>query len=184
MVDANQFDRVRIVQDRSIESHKELPKKDRGTKVLTDVLSANEDSLFPLQAALGYEVHQTLFVGPNNLIVEGVSDLLFLQTVSGVLGRKGLVTLDDRWTITPVGGSDKVPTFVALIGANTKLKLATLIDFQKKDKQMIDNLFKRKLLQKSNVHTFADYTNTDEADIEDMFEPSFYVSWLTMNTKM
>jgi len=175
MVDANQFDRVRIVQDKSIESHRELPKSKRGSKVLVDVLMANEDSLFPLQAALGYEVHQTLFVGPNNLIVEGVSDLLYLQTVSGVLARKGGVALDERWTITPVGGSHKVPTFVALIGANTKLKLATLIDYQKKDKQTIENLFKRKLLQKSNVHTFADYTATEEADIEDMFDNSFYI---------
>lgn len=175
MVDANRFDRVRIVQDKSIESQEPLPQEERGTKVFTDVLNANEDSLFPLQGALGYEVHQALFVGPNNLIVEGVSDLLYLQTISGVLDRQGRVTLGDRWTITPVGGSDKVPTFVALIGANTQLKLATLIDFQKKDQQTIENLFKKKLLHKNNVHTFADYTGTGEADIEDMFENSFYV---------
>lgn len=175
MVDSKKFERVRIVQDKSIEAADELPEGERGTKVLTDVLKANEDSLFPLQGALGYEVHQTLFVGPNNLIVEGVSDLLYLQTISGVLGRQNRETLDERWTITPVGGSDKVPTFVSLIGANTKLKLATLIDYQKKDQQTIENLFKKKLLAKKSVHTFADYTGTSEADIEDMFENSFYV---------
>lgn len=183
MVDAKQFGRVRIVQDKSIEAAEELPEGERGTKVFTDVLKANEDSLFPLQGALGYELHQTLFVGPNNLIVEGVSDLLYLQTISGVLSSKSKVGLDERWTITPVGGSDKVPTFVALIGANTKLNLATLIDFQKKDAQNIENLYKRKLLQKKNVHTFADFTGTNEADIEDMFENSFYIKFINNEYK-
>jgi hypothetical protein len=183
MVDAKQFGRVRIVQDKSIEAAEELPEGERGTKVFTDVLKANEDSLFPLQGALGYELHQTLFVGPNNLIVEGVSDLLYLQTISGVLSSKSKVGLDERWTITPVGGSDKVPTFVALIGANTKLNLATLIDFQKKDAQNIENLYKRKLLQKKNVHTFADFTGTNEADIEDMFENSFYIKLINNEYK-
>jgi len=175
MVDSNRFNRVRIVEDKSIESTEVLSVDERGTKVLTDVLEANEDSLFPLQGALGYEVHQTLFVGPNNLIVEGVSDLLYLRTISGVLDRMDRISIDKRWTITPVGGSDKVPTFVALIGANTKLNLATLIDYQKKDAQTIENLFKRKMLKKKNVHTFVDYTGTGEADIEDMFENSFFI---------
>lgn len=175
MVDPDKFDRVRIVQDKSIESDKELPEEEQGTKVLTDVLEASEDSLFPLQGALGYEVYQTLFIGPNNLIVEGASDLLYLQSISGILDKKGRAALDRRWTITPVGGSDKVPTFVALIGAKTKLRVATLIDIQKKDKQSIENLYKRKLLKKKNVLTFGDFTGSDEADIEDMFEADFYV---------
>lgn len=183
MVDSNQFGRVRIVQDKSIEATDELPEGERGTKVFTDVLKANEDSLFPLQGALGFEVYQTLFVGPNNLIVEGVSDLLYLQTISGVLSSKGKTGLDGRWTITPVGGSDKVPTFVALVGANTKLKLATLIDFQQKDAQTIENLYKRKLLQKKNVRTFVDFTGTKEADIEDMFDNGFYVKLVNSEYK-
>ena len=72
MVDPMHFNRVRIVQDLSIESNTgSLPDEEKGTKVITDVLDARPDSLFPLQGALGYEIHQTLFIGPNNLIVEG-----------------------------------------------------------------------------------------------------------------
>jgi hypothetical protein len=88
---------------------------------------------------------------------------------------EGRERLSPRWTITPVGGADKVPTFVALIGAQRGIKLATLIDVQKKDKQTIENLYKRKLLNKKNVHTFADFTGTDEADIEDMFSAGLYL---------
>ena len=132
-------------------------------------------ALFPLQGALGYDIAQTLFVGPNSLVVEGVSDLLYLQTMSGVLEESRREGLSDKWTITPVGGSDKVPTFAALLGAQKRMKVATLIDIQSKDRQVVENLYKRKLLQKTNVLTFADFTSTPEADIEDMFELDFYL---------
>ncbi len=104
-----------------------------------------------------------------------MSDLLYIQTMSGVLQAKGRTGLDGRWTITPVGGADKVPTFVALIGSQKNLNVATLIDFQKSNQQVIENLYKRKLLKKSNVLTFADFTGKTEADIEDMFDEDVYL---------
>ena len=176
MVDPTHFDRVRIVQDLSIETGSEnLPKDRQGTKVLTEVLEASSDSLFPLQGALGYEIHQSLFIGPHCLVVEGVSDLLYIQTISALLQKSGKAGLNSEWTVTPVGGTDKVPTFVALIGAQTSLNIAVLIDFQRRDRQRIENLYKGKLLRKRQVMTYADFTGSSEADIEDMFDPDFYV---------
>lgn len=174
MVDSSHFDRVRIVEDKSSEIDEADPGAIPGTKVYTDVLEVSEGSLFPLQGALGYNLSQSLFVGPNSLIVEGVSDLLYLQTISALLESQGRVGLDSKWTITPVGGADKVPTFAALLGSQKGLKVATLIDIQQKDKQTIENLYKRKLLSQKHVLTFADFTAKKEADIEDMFEPAFY----------
>ena len=176
MVDPTKFDRVRIVQDLSVEQGPDPPPKKAGTKVLSDVLEATGDSLFPLQGALGYEISQSLFVGPNSLVVEGVSDLLFLQAMSSLLEEQGREGLSKDWTVTPVGGSDKVPTFVALLGAQRQLNIAVLVDYQKKDQQMIDNLHKKHLLRKNQVLTYADFTRTKEADIEDMFDEDFYLA--------
>ena len=175
MVDPTHFDRVRIVEDKSAEMEDVDVTQIPGTKIYTDVLEVSEGSLFPLQGALGYNLSQTLFVGPNSLVVEGVSDLLYLQTFSALLESQGRVGLDSEWTITPVGGADKVPTFAALLGAQKGMKVATLIDIQHKDKQTIENLCKRKLLSQKNVLTFADFTGKKEADIEDMFDPTFYL---------
>ena len=72
--------------------------------------------------------------------------------------------LSSDWTITPVGGSDKVATFVALIGAQSNLKVAVLVDFQKKDRQSIENLYKRRLLRQQNVLTYAAYVHGLEAE--------------------
>ena len=175
MIDPQGFGYVRIVQDRGIDEKEPLPKEEDGTKVLTNVFDATDDSLFPLQGALGYEIHQTLFVGPNSLIVEGAADLLFLKTVSSEFEREGRTSLSKKWVITPVGGSGKVPTFVALLAPQKGMTLATLLDIQENDRQEIDDLYKKKLLRKKNVLTYADFLAQGSADVEDLFEREFYV---------
>src|SRR5207249_5582507 len=72
MVDPRHFERVRIVQDLSIETDEKLPRERGGEKVLTDILEATGDSLSPFQAALGYEIYQTPSIGPSSLLVDGV----------------------------------------------------------------------------------------------------------------
>lgn len=175
MIDPEHFERVRIVQDKSIDAEDDADLENLGTTVLTDVFAASSDSLFPLQGALGYELHQTLFVGPYNVVVEGAADLLFMQAMSALLQEEGRTGLDARWTITPVGGAAKVPTFVSLLGTQKGMTIATLIDSQVADQKKIEGLYREKLLKKANVFTFADFTKTAEADIEDMFTPAFYV---------
>jgi predicted ATPase len=175
-VDPRHFDRVRIVEDKSMETEEILPADKQGTKVSTDVLDVSQGTLFPLQGALGYEIAQTLFIGPNSLVVEGPSDLLYIQGISSILDRKGRVGLNPEWVITPVGGADKVPTFAALIGAQSGMNVATLIDMQKAHRQSVENLYKLKLLKRTHVHTFADFSGTAEADVEDMFERDFYLA--------
>ena len=175
MIDPKRFDRVRIVRDRTMEEDETLPRDRAGTKVFSDVLEADPDSLFPLQGALGYDIAQTLFVGPNSLVIEGASDLVYLPVLSDVLNAANRRSLDERWTLTPVGGADKVHTFVALLGAQKALNIAALLDIQSADSQKIENLYKKKLLKKKQVLTFADFTGTTEADIEDMFTPDFFL---------
>ncbi|MEW4398469.1 AAA family ATPase [Agrobacterium tumefaciens] len=175
MIDPTKFERVRIVQDLGIDAQEALPKEEDGTKVLANVFDATDDSLFPLQGALGYEIQQTLFIGPNSLIVEGVADMLYLRAMAGQLAREGREGLSEDWVITPVGGSGKVPVFVALIGSQKGINVATLLDIQNSDKQLIEDLYKKNLLTKKQVSTYADFTGTAEADVEDMFDRSFYL---------
>ena len=174
--DPTRFECVRIVQDLSIEHESDdLPDEKQGTKVLTEVLDTTSDSLFPLQGALGYEIHQTLFIGPNCLVVEGTSDLLYLQAMSALLEEEGRTGLSTNWTITPVGGAGRVPTFVALIGSQTHLNVAVLVDSHECDRQQIESLYKRKLLKKQKALTYVDFIQGDEADAEDLFRADFYL---------
>jgi predicted mannosyl-3-phosphoglycerate phosphatase (HAD superfamily) len=176
MIDPAKFERVRIVQDLGIDTKEQLPKDQDGTKVLTNVFDATDDSLFPLQGALGYEIQQTLFIGPNSLVVEGPADMLFLRAVSAELEREGRTGLSENWVITPVGGSGKVPAFVALLAPQKGMNVATLLDIQNSDRAQIEDLYKKKLLKKKQVATYAEFAGTSEADVEDMFEREFSVS--------
>ncbi len=175
MVDAAHLERVRIVQDAGIDATEALERDDDGTKVLANVFDGSPDSLFPLQGALGYDIHQSLFVGPNSLVVEGAADLLYLQVMSGLLESEDRVGLSPKWTITPVGGSGKVPTFVSLLAPQKGMNVVVLMDFQKSDLEQIEAIYKKNLLAKKKVLTYADYTGGEEADVEDMFSKEFYL---------
>ena len=56
------------------------------------------------------------------------------------------------------------------------INIAILVDIQPKDKQTIENLYKKRLLKKSKVKTFGDYLLRDSADIEDMLDVGFYLN--------
>ncbi len=186
MIDPKHFERVRIVRDKTMELRKEdepLPSDQEGTKVLSDVLEADEGSIFPLQGALAFDITRTFFVGPNSLIVEGVSDMFYIDTMTGVLAKAGREGLSDKWTLSPVGGSEKVSSFIALFRNQKGLNIATLIDTQKKDQQKIANIYKEKLLKKKHVLTFADFTKTVEADVEDMFDVARYLELVNSEYK-
>ncbi len=175
MVDADRIDRVRIVQDRSTDASAALPSEASGTQVVEDLLDATEDSLSPVRTALACEMHRDLFTGNNHLIVEGVVDLMYLQTISGILDRLGRGGLRPVWSITPIGGASKIATFVTLLGQDRSQRMAALVHFRGDHIPMINNLFEKGILAKNHVLTFSQFTNKSESDIEDMFDPAFFL---------
>ena len=102
--------------------------------------------------------------------------MLYLRAVSAQLEREGRTGLSEDWVITPVGGSGKVPAFVALLAPQKGMNIATLLDIQNTDRPLIEDLYKKKLLKRKQVATYADFAGKDEADVEDLFERDFYVS--------
>jgi hypothetical protein len=148
-----------------------------GTKVRSDALATDRDTLFPLQGALGYEVTQALFVGKNTLLVEGPGDILFLQVLSSATIRAGLQGLPGKWSLCPAGGLDKVQPFVSLF-SSAELNLGVLTDFAKTDQKKMDNLLKSRIIETDRILTFATILGVQEADIEDILSPALYVEIL------
>jgi len=176
MVPANRMDTVRIVEDVVTKDERGRPMV-QGTKVSKDVLRVDKDTLFPLQGALGYEITQSLFVGKNTLLVEGPSDILYLQVVSEALRRSRRTSLDVRWTLCPSGGIDKISPFVSLFGGN-KLNIAVLCDLAHGDKAKLDRLKKSQILNAGQLYTVADFTGKAESDVEDLIHPALYARML------
>jgi predicted ATP-dependent endonuclease of OLD family len=162
----NKLERVRTV----------LETKD-GTVVSDSVQEKDPNTLFPLQAALGYDIAQNLFISKKNLLVEGVSDLIILTAVSGILEAKNRTTLRNDITIVPTGGLEKVATFISLL-RGSKLEIACLLDSHadvsgkaKMDKMIID-----KIIHKSKIRYFDEFIEgCAKADLEDLFKKEDYL---------
>ncbi|WP_443090369.1 AAA family ATPase [Basfia succiniciproducens] len=142
MVPHNSLERVRTVYE----------SKD-GTTIKNAIEEKDSDTLFPLQAALGYDIAQNLFINKNNLLVEGVSDLVYLTMMSSILEESGLQGIKDDITIVPVGGLDKVTSFISLLkGQNLNIVCALDTFTDQKGKARLNSLIEQKII-KEKKHT-------------------------------
>ncbi len=164
MVDPEHLHRVRTVVDM----------ERGGAKVSSEIFKADEDTAFPLLTAMGVEMTQTLFVGEHTLLLEGPSDLIYLDVLTDIAESNGSTGLDPRWVKTPIGGSGKLSTFVTLLGAN-KLNVAVLVDSSTKDVGAVQRLRDNDQLAKNGLVEISEFTGTADADVEDLFERDFYL---------
>lgn len=166
MIPSSKLERVRTVLE-----------TDKGTVVSDSIQEKDPNTLFPLQAALGYDIAQNLFVSQKNLLVEGVSDLVFLQTISSILESDNRESLRPDITIVPTGGLEKVATFISLL-RGSKLQMVCLLDSftEAKGKAKIEKLIKDKVIHKSKIRFFDEYLESHtNADLEDIFTKSDYL---------
>ena len=167
MLDAKRMNRVRTVYD-----------SDNGS-MISDVLQEQDpDTLFPLQAAIGYGIAQNLSVSQNNLLVESPAAINYLIFMSNLLESEGRAGLRDDITLAPVGGLDKVMSFTLLL-RDPDLNVACLFNSfdSVKSEQSLSNMIQSKILQHNRILFFDKFSGdtVDKADIEDMFEKSEYL---------
>jgi hypothetical protein len=141
--------------------------------VSKEVLRAEQDSLFPLQAALGYDVVQHLFIGQANLLVEGPADFIFLDTLSRHLASRDMPHLDEDWRILTAGGANNIPSFVALIGRT--MEVSVLIDAGTTGAQRLRAAIEAGRLNRRRLVVISEITGDQNSDIEDVFAPQDYL---------
>ena len=164
MVPVDKLHRVRVLEE-----------KEGKSIISEDIQKKDPRSLFPLQAALGYNLAQNLFISPNNLLVEGVSDMVYLEIMSGILEEAGREGLKKDITIVPTGGLDKVVTFISLLRGN-KLNIVCLLDTPSSGSdQKLKNAIKNKLIKERNIRYFHEYVTVKPANIEDLFHKEDYL---------
>ena len=163
MVPATELERVRTVEDRD----------GVGTHVSRAFFDHSEETRLPVQASLGRELVRSLHVGPDTLLVEGPSDHMFLTALSTHLQERGRSSLDSCWTVVPVGGLSGVCAFAALL--QTCPNVAIIADLHGREDHITDTPVGREMFAREGIVRLTDITGTEEADIEDFFEESFYL---------
>jgi hypothetical protein len=166
MVPVRKIHRVRTVEEDL------APAISTGATVSGKMLAKDRDTLMPLQAALGYDVAQTLFIGPDSLVVEGISEILYLYDMSDLLAAEGREGLDQRWHICPAGSVGRIPAMLGLLG--NSVDTTVLIDSPANPTErghIEDRLYDHtRLIEISNI------TGTAEGDIEDLVDPDDYLA--------
>ena len=166
MISSDKLDRVRTVLETK-----------NGSIISDSIQEKDPNTLFPLQAALGYDIAQNLFISPKNLLVEGVSDLVVLTALSGVLESENRIGLREDVTIVPTGGLDKVATFISLL-RGSQLQMFCLLDSytDPKGKAKMEKMISEKIIQKNKIIFFDEFLpNHSKADIEDLFSKNDYL---------
>jgi len=165
LVDGEKLDRARVVRELD----------DGSTEVSADVWPRDRDALVPLQAALGYQLAQTLFLGQRNIVVEGITDFWLLKAMSHVLAKAGRTSLPDDAVITPAGGAKKVAHFASLFLSNN-VRILTLFDGDDPGKRAARDL-QRGLFAGSDeqIVFVGDAVGNDELEVEDLVPRDYYL---------
>ena len=169
MVDLEKLNRVRTVQDMD----------GVGTVVSHDAVENDHETVFPLQMALGWQMAQTLFLAPHCLMVNSASDLIYLQTLGDLSASNGAGRIDPRWVVVPVGSAENLPTFVSLLGENY-VSVAVMMDITPTNKQRVERINISNDTTDENAVKWVEVTRVRDADIEDLFEPNFYLKLVNL----
>lgn len=169
MIAPDSLDGIRTVEDANDDDGRVL-----GTKVGDRFLSLDPDTLFPIRAALAYDVTKRAVVGRQTLLVDRPSDVLYLKWFSRELQEQGREHLDPEWSLVPIGGLDSIAPFAALF-AEPSQKIAVLTDGLMSHPRSLEGLWERGILQFGRILRPALYVEAGEdAQIEDLLGRRLY----------
>jgi predicted ATP-dependent endonuclease of OLD family len=121
-----------------------------GSSIVSSDLRANvkvsEKSIYPIHAAIGLTVSDTLLLGCTPLLVEGPSDQIYLQLIKNYLIAKNKYLVGKELLFIPTGGvSGMSPVIKILLGRENQLP-CVIVDSdsqgRKKEKDLRNGLYK------------------------------------------
>jgi predicted ATPase len=170
LVDGNHLERVRTVYLSG-----EEPRK---TCVSNDVRPAGDkDTLFPLQAALGYSIAQTLFMGKRTLIVEGITDYWLLKSLNSIVSATSSIPLAEDIVLIFAGGTSRLMPLASIMYATTGVGGEHLLILLDTDTEGLNaaKRVKEVFADDSRVLMLGDGINLASATIEDLIPRQDYV---------
>ncbi|GHU86509.1 hypothetical protein FACS1894153_3730 [Bacteroidia bacterium] len=146
---------------------------DKGESVVSPDLRSNkkiaEKSIYPIHAAIGITVSETLLYGCQPVLVEGISDQIYLQLIKKYVLSQGKYINDKEIVFIPTGGVKGMsPVIKILCGRENDLPFV-LLDSDKpgleKQKQLTNGLYAD---AKDKVLSISTFIKDGEYEIEDL----------------
>lgn len=131
-----------------------------------------EKSIYPVHAALGLTVSDTLLLGCNPILVEGPSDQIYLSLIKRFLSGTGDLKSSKEIVFIPTGGVKGMSPVSKLVASRDNDLPTVLLDSDKAGEDFQKQLKTGKYLdQKSKVIGVKDFIGEDIYEIEDLIEP-------------
>lgn len=167
MVDGEHLEEIRPVYE---------DKTTGSTKVSDDVWPKDKDALFPLQAALGYQLAQSLFIARHQVLVEGITDFWIIKALDAALTATGRTPLDPRVILSPGGGAGRVVPLASMLVGH-EVEVAALLDGDEPGRREGKKL-ERVLGFDNRVLFLGDHTHDGNTtgEVEDLFTDDYYVA--------
>ena len=175
MVDPDQLDRVKAV----------YVAEDGTTRVSSDLRAVDNKeqqsrSIYPVYAALGLSVSDTLLEGCQGIIVEGPSDQFYLTAIKNYLIGNKLINPQREILFLPSGGASGVKAVIPIISGKNEELPFVILDADTNGfataKSLRTNLYKGFEHQILTIDEFIGFPNSE---IEDVFPTMFFADVLT-----
>lgn len=145
---------------------------DAGRSVVSSDLRANkkiaEKSIYPVHAAIGLTVSDTLLLGSQPILVEGPSDQIYLYQIKNYLLSKGKFKNTKELVFISTGGVSGMSPVIRIISGRENDLPFTIIDSDHAGKEMEKNLRKNLYKDEQNkIIMVESYTNMPDSEVED-----------------
>ena len=180
LVDPDHLDRVKAVYV-----------NDDGTTAVSANLRAGESnsaqskSIYPVFAALGLSVSDTLLQGCQAVVVEGPSDQHYLSAIKNYLIGKGLIMPKREILFVPAGGIRGVSAVVSILSGKNEALPHIVLDSDSSGqglaKQLTSNLYSGAAERIIMVGDFC--SGLPNAEIEDLFPTGFLAKVITRHLR-
>ena len=156
-----------------------LAETPRGTKISEPTKTTDKTALFPLQAALGYALSRGLYTGEYSLLVENITDLWILSTISQHFKEKHRGYIADDIVITPSGGGQKSALFATML-AGQNMSVSVLLDSDVEGISVKKQLVESPIARETNVIFVNDASQEPGRvmEVEDLLPPSLYLKFV------
>jgi hypothetical protein len=168
LVDADHLDRVRAV------FVDEAGLTAVSTNLRASTSAAESKSIYPVHAALGLSVSDTLFQGCRAIVVEGISDQLYLSAIKNLLISAGRIKPARELVFVPTTGAKAIKTVASILGGRDNDLPVVLCDGDEAGLTLAKTLKEVMYAEETDrVIVATEVSPVKQAEIEDMLPPAF-----------
>ena len=152
------------------------PSNERAVIIQSDVrkIKSSNDVLQPVRQALGMGIANSISLGGKTLLVEGLSDVYILSSMSELSRRLSASHLGGDVSLVPVGGSGNKSLPIVAFAISESATVVVLADNDKagrSSQKTIRTRF-RDMIPVLRVHRDS---KTTDCELEDLFDADFYL---------